>query len=98
MTPDPFLLPLTHLLLDHEFVALHHELKLVPSGTELAQLLHPSTGHGAQELVLTLGLLKQGLDLREKCDNWLGQGILEKSMLLLSLERNLSHSICQLVN
>lgn len=62
MLPPPLFIVL-YLLLDHELVALHY-LQLVPSGSVLPKLIHPTASKGAEQVVLVLSSRKQRLNLR----------------------------------
>ena len=55
---------LLYLLLDHELVALHHDLQLVPSRSVLPKLINPTASNGAEQAVFTLSSSKQWLNLQ----------------------------------
>ena len=54
---------LLYLLVDHELVALHHDLQLVPFGSVLPKLIHCTASNGAEQAVLVLSSSKQRLSL-----------------------------------
>jgi len=53
-----------HLLLDHELVALQHQLQLVPAGPQGGQGVQAAASHRTQQTVLLLRTLELRQDLR----------------------------------
>ncbi len=76
-----------YLIFDHELVALHHDLKLIPASLELTQLLYSTPCHRVKQLVFAFSIQKQWLYPRLLLDK-LCVSLIDLTYLLHTLRTN----------